>query len=242
MQDHIAKPIDPDDLRAKLLKWVKSRRVPPAAGAAEATEAAGAPAASEPAPLSLDGIPGLDVALGLRQLQGHDSLYLRLLHKFATDQAGMPERLAAAIAAGDWALAERLAHTVKGVAAQIGAMPLRDLAERLERALRERQSLEQIEPLRQSLALGLPALVAAIVARLSPLVAPPPAQFDPQRWQQLRERLIGLLEQDDTECEALLESEEALLRAGLGDRFEAVTRAIREFDFPAALAAMRDPG
>ena len=66
-----------------------------------------------------------------------------------------------------------------------------------------------------------------------------PAAFDPQRWQRLRDRLILLLEQDDTECEILFESEEALLRAGLGQRFEAVAQAIRDFDFPVALAAVR---
>ncbi len=241
MQDYIAKPIDPNDLMAKLLKWVKPRRAPPAVEPAEtAGISVGLPAtAPGSAALSLEGIAGLDAAQGLRQLQGREALYLRLLRKFVADQADMPARLAAATDAGDWALAERLAHTVKGVAAQVGAMPLRDAAELLELALRERQSSVRIEPLRQAIELSLPALIAAIAARLSPPVAAAPVRFDPLRWQQLRERLTGLLEQDDSECEALLETEEAWLRAGLGDRFEVVARAIRDFDFPAALAVMR---
>ena len=247
MQDHIAKPIDPNDLKAKLIQWVRPRAAP-AFEVVEAGEAAGATGASLPAAAPgsalrlLEGIAGLDAAQGLRQLQGRELLYLRLLRKFVSGQADLPARLAAALAAGDWAQAERLAHTLKGVAAQLGALPLRDLAERLELALRERQAPALIEPLRQAIEHSLPALVAAIAARLSsPVAAAPASGFDPRRWQQLRERLTGLLEQDDSESEALLEAEEALLRAGLGDRFEAVAQAIRGFDFPAALAAMRDP-
>ncbi|MYZ53238.1 Hpt domain-containing protein [Malikia spinosa] len=172
-------------------------------------------------------------------MQGREALYLKLLRQFVSDQADMPARVAAAIAAGDWTQAERLAHTVKGVAAQIGAPSLRDLAEQLEQALQQRLPPAEIEPLRQQLALSLPLLVSAIAARLSPVAVAAPAAFDPQRWQRLRERLILLLEQDDTECEILFESEEALLRAGLGQRFEAVAQAIRDFDFPVALAAVR---
>ncbi len=243
MQDHIAKPIDPSDLKAKLIQWIRPRAAPAVEAAAGGPRASLPASAPGPAALHwLEGIAGLDAAQGLRQLQGREALYLRLLRKFVSGQADLPARLAAALAAGDCAQAERLAHTVKGVAAQLGAQPLHDLAERLELALRERQALVLIEPLRQAIEHSLLALVAAIAARLSPPVAAAPASgFDPLRWQQLRQRLTGLLEQDDSESEVLLESEEALLRAGLGDRFEAVAQAIREFDFPAALAAMRDP-
>ena len=244
MQDHIAKPVDPNDLAAKLLKWVRPgprSALPAEADRSVELAASRSPGSGSETPvaLPLDGIAGLDAAQGLRQLQGREALYRKLLRQFVSDQADMPARVAAAIAAGDWTQAERLAHTVKGVAAQIGAPSLRDLADRLEQALQQRLPPAEIEPLRQQLALSLPLLVSAIASRLSPVAVAAPAAFDLQRWQRLRERLILLLEQDDTECEVLLESEEALLRAGLGPRFEAVAQAIRDFDFPVALAALR---
>ena len=113
MNDHLAKPIDPDALWRKLLQWLK-----PWAGAT-APRPAAQPAA--PATAAVPGIPaiaGLDVATGLRYALGRESLYLSLLQKFASSQRNFPLQLAAALAERDWRTAKRHAHTLKGVAAR----------------------------------------------------------------------------------------------------------------------------
>ena len=240
MNDHIAKPIDPQDLTDKLLRWI--RPDPARAGRASTSSdgLAASHARGDKAWLqALGGVEGLDTRLGLVQAGGREPLYCRLLAKFLAGHADAPDRLAQAIAQSNWSEAERVAHTLKGVSAQIGALPLRDCAAGLEQSIRQRMSPVALEPLLAQLAQALPPLLQAIAAALPQDDAGAiPAPFDPQQWQQLRERLIGLLQQADTEAVALFEANTALVRQGLGPRFDPVAQALSQFDFGAALAVI----
>ncbi|MEN9904111.1 MAG: hypothetical protein RLZZ555_676 [Pseudomonadota bacterium] len=239
MQDHVAKPIDPKDLETKLLRWIRPDEARQADGSGTTGPVQGM-AAAEPAAPEFEGIEGLDAALGLRQAMGRAPLYRGLLSRFVSDQGGAAERIAAAIAAQDWALAHRLAHTLKGVSAQVGAGTLRAQAERLEQALGEPASTGQGAALLAELAPALQSLTRAIAARLpAAAAASGPVPIDATQWRSLRERLIALLEQGDTECQSLLEGQQALLRAGLGPDYEAVARSMLDFDFGAALELLR---
>ena len=171
MNDHIAKPIDPNDLIAKLQKWTLNQgRVVAVDDGRPAPE--GLPSATE----LLDGIDGLDVELGLSMVRGRESFYLNILEMFANGQAKAPARIAAAIASADWALAELVAHTLKGVAMQVGARLVRAAVEQLEHAIHERQTSADLEILQEQLAITLDALIAAIVSRLYRLTASRPIQ------------------------------------------------------------------
>ena len=55
--------------------------------------------------------------------------------------------------------------------------------------------------------------------------------LDPQQWARLRERLIGLLEQADTESLTLFESNRSLLQSALGPHYEPLATALDNFDF-----------
>ena len=50
------------------------------------------------------------------RLAGNKKLYRKLLRQFADTEADTAHRIASALAENDRALAERLAHSVKGVA------------------------------------------------------------------------------------------------------------------------------
>ncbi len=240
MNDYIAKPIDPKDLAAKLLRWVKpsrSRARRPSRRNRSMARTALQPGAS------LEGIAGLDAELGLSQVLGREPLYHHLLARFASDQAATPARLAEAIAAADWGQAERLMHTLKGVSAQIGALELREMAERLEQALRERAPQDVIDLLQAGIARALAPLVEAISQRLPQEMANGNAvALDPQQWARLRERLIGLLEQADTESLTLFESNRNLLQSALGPHYEPLAKALDNFDFEQALVTIRQAG
>ena len=141
--------------------------------------------------------------------------------------------------ASDWELAERTAHTLKGVAAQIGALPLRDAALRLEQALRERRPAAELERLLEPAARQLSGLVGALAAALPGTTRPRPAEpLDAAQWQILRARLLRLLEASDTDCLPLFEQHASQIRAALGERYDQVERAVRGFDFAAALAEL----
>jgi len=237
MNDHIAKPIDPQDLQDKLRRWVK----PAQQGAVRARvspddKALATVRAVRTGLEALAGIEGLDTRLGLAQVGGREALYLRLLSKLPEDQAGAADRLDLAMAASDWSEAERVAHTLKGVAAQIGALPLSDCAARLEQAIRQRLPAADLAPLLLAVRQALKPLLQAIAAALpQPDANAAPAAFDLQDWQRLRKRMIGLLRDSDSEVVPLFEANTELAQQGLGPRFDAVAQALSAFDFSAAL-------
>ena len=238
MNDHIAKPIDPQDMVAKLLRWVRPdpRPAPPPAPVAKASADF---RAANSLPDALREVDGLDVAQGLAQSMGKPDLYLRLLTKYVDGQRDAVERIDAAWRAQRWQDAERAAHTLKGVSAQVGARHLREQAERLEHALHDQLPEPVLAPMLEAVRQELPPLIDAIAQHLPPPAAPSATEpFDAAAWQQVRARLVALLADDDTACLQVFEDQAALVRSALGAHHDAFAEAIRNFDFPAALALL----
>ncbi|MBB5202853.1 PAS domain S-box-containing protein [Inhella inkyongensis] len=167
MNDHIGKPVLPEVLYGTLLKWLGSASgAPPAASVAppmpvppQPPEPASAPADS-PAAQRLAGVPGLDLAQGMRVLGGRLDRLLPLLQRFAAEHSGAGARIQALTAAGDWASARRLAHTLRGTGASLGLVTISACAAEVEQSL-DAQQLPDLEPLRQALAASCEALLAA---------------------------------------------------------------------------------
>ena len=93
-------------------------------------------------------LPALDVRAGLRRAMGKRAIYLNLLHKFKCRFADFPGVLKGCFAAGDMEAAVIEVHSLKGVAASLGAASLHSGAKELEQQLRRRQSpaaLPQVE-------------------------------------------------------------------------------------------------
>ena len=99
--------------------------------------------------------------------QATAKLYLKLLRQFVEQQATAPARIAECLLAGDHATAERLAHTVKGVAGNLGAGAVQSAAGELERAISSRGDAAHVEALRERVAGQLDGLIG----RLRPALA-----------------------------------------------------------------------
>jgi HPt (histidine-containing phosphotransfer) domain-containing protein len=69
-------------------------------------------------------LPGISIADGLFRVNQNKRLYLRLLRSFARDFAGASGELAGYLERGRHDEARRLAHSIKGVAGNIGAVEL----------------------------------------------------------------------------------------------------------------------
>src|SRR5262249_18367060 len=93
-------------------------------------------------------------------------LYRKLLRQFCTTEADAAQRIAAALAENDRTLAERLAHTVKGVAGNIGASAVQNAAANLEKAIKASAPAAEIETWRVSLAEGLAPLIQGLTTVL----------------------------------------------------------------------------
>ena len=233
MNDFVRKPIDPRELWIALLKWIKPRE---RAVADQAVET-GSPEPAGEVELPSE-IAGLDMALGLSHMLGKKTLYLSLLRRFSSDQGEVGGEIAAALDAEDGKKAERLAHTAKGLAGNIGATRLQEKAAALEGSIREGWDRRKIDELLAPFSAELRALVAELEAKLSREGSGTPVLVDRARLEGLCEKLHALLSEDDAGAVSLFETNEALLEAAFPRDFSSMKSAIKAFELEKALAGL----
>ena len=129
MNDHVGKPIDPEAFFATLARWTRAHPGEPPNLPSRA--------ASARDEIILPGLAGVDVAAGLERTAGNKRLYRDLLVQFADRHESTGNRIKEAIESGDHNQAERLAHSLKGVAGNLGINQIFVLAGNLERAISE---------------------------------------------------------------------------------------------------------
>jgi CheY-like chemotaxis protein len=248
MNGYVSKPINPEELWRALLAWVKPRSglglAQPSATAAVAPATVAAAPAQQHLPVlqALRGVPGLDVNRGLSLSNQNAGLYLAMLGKFVKSQANTVDAIRQALAADDASTAERLAHTLKGLSASMGAEPLRQTLSGVELAIHTGSDSASLAPVLDTAAAQLQALVAAVRATpgLFAEAAPPEAQATPTPQSEVQavvQALRTLLEQDDSEVQTLWDSHAGALHSAL-PQAQALEQAIQEFDFEAALRLM----
>ncbi len=138
MDDYVAKPIDPRQLFAALLRHLPVERLAESALAARPVEAAPPPADDSAAATvaALAALPELDTALGVSRLMGRPELYVQLARRIVGERGGLPEQIAAAQAAGDSERIVDLVHGIKSLLGTLGASELEarcvDLEARLQ--------------------------------------------------------------------------------------------------------------
>jgi two-component system sensor histidine kinase/response regulator len=231
MNDHLAKPIDPNALYGALLRWIPARAV-----------AAAAVVGSSPPDMPVAGpdckvIPGIDTANGLRRAGGNRNRYESLLALFADSQSNAISEIRGALAANDAATARRLAHSLRGAAANLGATSLAELAGKVEAAIQSNHSApSELEALSQSLDVTVAAIHSALPREASTLE---PSTVDPATVAEPLAQLKKLLEADDgAASDFILEARPQLLKVLTEAEADALFRQVGNFAYSDALRSL----
>jgi CheY-like chemotaxis protein/nitrogen-specific signal transduction histidine kinase len=189
MSDYIAKPFEIRQIGETLARWVGRGR--PGCGGETP-----APPAPPEVPADRD---GREIAQALKRLGGNRDLLGRLLEGFAEEYPMAVDEILSALQGGNRPLAHRLAHTLKGVALQIGASALADAARDAESVMETEGALPEpmLGRLRAALKRAI-AVSAAGATRLGNTTKPATADdrdniaLDPTQRQALATQLAEL--------------------------------------------------
>ncbi len=169
MDDHLAKPVNPEHLYAMLLRWLPLPEVATTTHTTHTTHTT-QPTSPGPAPASLPladrlaRIGGLDADGSLANLGQDLPLYARLLQRFADTYAAGAAGLASGSNPARWA-AE--CHSLRGACSAIGAVALAAQAGVLEQALAGDADTAALAAQVQQLQAGLASLAQQLAAATS---------------------------------------------------------------------------
>ena len=138
MNDHVNKPIDPDQLFTTLLKCIRpsEKRDPNRQHEISTERPVSDQTLQDEQPLP-DFLPGFDLQAGLKRLGGNKKLYKKLLLDFGTKYRETAAEIRDAIMASDLKEAHSLVHNLKGLAGNLAATELLSAAIEMEKIVKE---------------------------------------------------------------------------------------------------------
>ena len=113
------------------------------------------------------------------------------------------------------------------------------MAEKLEAAIRERQSRKAVDARLDELKKPLETLIAHLEQKLPEERGKTAVTVDQEKLKAVCDRLEARLADDDAEAGDVLDANADLLNAAFPNHYRKIDDGVRSFDFEAALAALR---
>jgi HPt (histidine-containing phosphotransfer) domain-containing protein len=144
MNDHVAKPIELQQLFSALIKWIKPAAertaVPKSLTVSGGLPVVDTPPEPAQAVQEEDELPesllGFDLAAGLSRLMGNKRLYRKLLIDFGANYSGIAGEIWEALEAKDFKQAHSLVHNLKGLSGNLEATGLQAAAVEMEKLVK----------------------------------------------------------------------------------------------------------
>lgn len=222
MNEHLTKPIDPDELRKALDKYLEI-------GGSLYEPDAGKDAGAEGISFEL---PGIDSAKGLRNIGGREDSYLKVLLGFKERYADFRKELEEALDESGSEQALLKIHSLKGVAGNIGADKLYELCRILEGDLRDEDRSGYEKDLKLFVS-ELDLVIKGLEERdLSVEQEDREYVYDEEKSFNLINKLYIMLDEGDAESVDVLDELRIYFNLeGFEDQLAELTRHIENFDF-----------
>jgi PAS domain S-box-containing protein len=248
MNDHIAKPIKPSILYETLIRRLRPDvDVNVYLNSGQTPEPVSLKAAGE-----LPRLEGIDVQAGLGSVNSDWKLYTKLLHNFHDRHQDVEKEIQTELACGNLGVAQRLAHTVKGVAGTVGAKKLSEISSRLESAIKNDGS-DRIPNLLDSFTKEVTRVMAALDALIESedagrteeaaggeeLEIQSPISLETPRLKKLFQELSDLIDKRDSDVIKLVAEIKTLLGpSNISGNFLKLESQINRFKFGQAKEAL----
>ena len=223
MNDHVAKPIDPRLLLEALARWIKP-------GARCFTPPCEAPENRQAWHSLAEKLPGFDLNVIMRILDGDQARYQDMLRDFGDRFGGEAKLVAELIDQGGYSAAADRLHNLKGVAGNLGARRLHRFCEELNQELaRDRANPEVLASWRDCCD-GVMAALAELPNRS--------LTGEATEARRVLAEVRDLLSDDAFIRDELLFQLEALAPADRQTEYKSLAQAIQATDYPLARAIL----
>jgi len=233
MDDHIGKPINVKEMFTTMSKWITPKH-PTTNSADKRTPTETVTEENIP------DLPGVNIEKGLAVAQGNTKLYRKLLSKFADSQGTFEAQFLTALQSEESEAPTRCAHTLKGVAGNIGAEALQNRAKELEQVCLSKQKPEQLELLLNRTIQELTIVINGLTSFIGSVSSTETKnQIDYKLIPALLTQLRELLLDDDTDATEVIEELSTVLYGSpLIKALQPITKSIDDYDFDEGLAAL----
>ena len=222
MNDHIAKPINVNDMFKTMAKWITPKN-----------SSEGPLIKNESVKIDLPEMHGIEINSGLATTQNHYKLYLKLLKRFKSTYENFREDFKKAQIDSDTQAATRYAHTLKSNAGNIGAHDVQSQAQALELACQKGENTQSaIDDLNTTLCSLLKEL-----DKIKHLENNKNSQvFDKNKANNLLDQIAELAEDYDTEATEHAEILYEMMEGSDGHHsVQDLLAAIENYDFELAI-------
>lgn len=237
MNDHIAKPINVETMFETMAKWIKPSSQEGIELQSQADASPAIPGERPETEVFNFDFKHIDATVGLSITQNNKKLYQKLLTKFVEGQSDFEDKFKQALIEST-ETAVRCAHSLKGVAGNIGAKSLQEAAHVLEVSV----DTEKMQTALDSVLDELEKVLADLsLLALKQKESDSDKAIDTVTMLAMIDVIRTLLEEDDTE--ATLELDKLMNMPGIKPyRFvlDRLDQAVEEYDFEEALGYLNE--